>query len=192
MTVSAYGAAVHHAVKEPGIRPTAGTPLDHVAREVLEMAGAYAHDGMDFLSRGDQVNAVAAFAYGAAWLDAGSRLGLFDRTGSLPPALESGEVPPAYVTPLHEKTTRYRGMLTRALSAVAEAPDPASPLRVASEAFLTRAREALDEGNACLGHSRPLMALSWYSYGHGWLDAGVRTGVLSIQGDRSLFAVSSP
>lgn len=192
MTVSTYGAAVHHAVRDPGLRPAAGTPLDHVAREVLEMAVAYAHDGMDFLGKGDHVNAVAAFAYGAAWLDAGSRLGLFDRTDSLPPALDAGEVPPAYVTPLHRKTTRYREMLTRALSAVAMAPDSASPLRAASEAFLTRAQEALDEGNACLAHSRPLPALSWYSYGHGWLDAGVRTGVLIIQGDRSLFAVSSP
>ncbi|MDD1656249.1 MAG: DUF357 domain-containing protein, partial [Methanomicrobiales archaeon] len=157
-----------------------------------EMAGAYARDGMNFLAKGDPVNALAAFAYGAAWLDAGSRLGLFDRTDSLSPVREGEEVPPQYVSLLHDKTTRYRGMLTRALAAVADAPDPSSPLRAASEAFLARAREALEEGNGCLARARPLPALSWYAYGHGWLDAGVRTGILSIRGDRSLFAVEVP
>jgi hypothetical protein len=189
MTISAYGAAFLHAVKEPGFRPAPGTPLDAAAREVVEMAGAYARDGMIFLEKGDPVNAIAAFAYGAAWLDAGSRLGLFDRTDSLPPVLEGEEVPPPYVSLLHDKTTKYRGMLSRALAAVADAPDPSSPLRAATEVFLTRAREALEEGNGSLAHARPLHALSWYAYGHGWLDAGVRTGVLSIRGDRSLFAV---
>ncbi|MDD1659844.1 MAG: DUF357 domain-containing protein [Methanomicrobiales archaeon] len=192
MTISTYGAALHHAVKGPGLRPAPGTPLDHAARDVLEMAGAYARDGMNFLEKGDPVNAIAAFAYGAAWLDAGSRLGLFDRTDSLPPVLDGEEVPPLYISLLHDKTTKYRGMLSRALAAVADAPDPSSPLRAATEAFLTRARQALEEGNALLVRAQPLPALSWYAYGHGWLDAGVRTGVLSIRGDRSLFAVEIP
>jgi uncharacterized protein len=188
MTVSAYGAAFSDAVREPGVRPAPGTPLDHVAREVQEMASAYARDGMDFLSKGDPVNAIAAFAYGAAWLDAGSRLGLFHRTDSLSPVLGGEEVPPLYVSLLHEKTTRYRGMLTRALAAVVPAPDPSSPLRGASEVFLTRAQESLEEGNALMARAQPLHALSWYAYGHGWLDAGVRAGILGIRGDRSLFA----
>jgi len=189
MTVSAYGAALHHALKGPGLRPAPGTPLDHAAREVQEMAGAYAHDGMDFLGKGDPVNAIAAFAYGAAWLDAGSRLGLFDRTDALPPGVTEEEVPPALVSLLHDKTTKYRALLSRALLAAAKAPDPASPLSAAAEVFLTRAREALDEGNALLTRAQPLHALSWYAYGHGWLDAGVRTGILWIRGERSFFAV---
>ena len=189
MNVSTYGVALHSAVKEPGMRPAPGTPLEQAAREVVEMAGAYARDGTNFLEKGDPVNAIAAFAYGAAWLDAGSRLGLFDRTDSLPPAVAGEEVPPLCVSLLHEKTTKYRGMLTRALSAAVPAPDPASPLAAAAQVFLTRAQEALEEGNALMARAQPLPALSWYAYGHGWLDAGVRTGVLFIRGDRSLFAV---
>jgi len=192
MTVSTYGEALRNAVKEPGLRPPPGTPLDHAAREVWEMAGAYARDGMTFLEKGDPVNAIAALAYGAAWLDAGSRLGLFDREDSLPPVLEGEEVPSLYVSLLHEKTTRYRGMLSRALAAVAGAPDPSSPLHAATEVFLNQARESLEGGNRCLAHARPLHALSWYAYGHGWLDAGVRTGVLAILGDRSLFTAGLP
>jgi len=42
----------------------------------LEMAAAYLEDGRHFRERGDPVNALAAFAYGHGWLDAGARVGL--------------------------------------------------------------------------------------------------------------------
>ncbi|MDY6764656.1 MAG: DUF357 domain-containing protein, partial [Halobacteria archaeon] len=48
------------------------------AREFLEMAESYYNDGKHFLDEGDEVNALAAFSYGHAWLDAGMRLGVFD------------------------------------------------------------------------------------------------------------------
>lgn len=45
---------------------------------VEEMARSYLDDGRHFADQGDPVNALAAYAYGHGWLDAGARLGLFD------------------------------------------------------------------------------------------------------------------
>jgi len=53
------------------------TGLDATADDLEEMAAAYLADGRHFREEGDLVNALAAFAYGHAWLDAGARLGLF-------------------------------------------------------------------------------------------------------------------
>lgn len=48
------------------------------AEEFLEMAQSYYKDGNHFLKENDEVNALAAFAYGHAWLDAGIRLNYYD------------------------------------------------------------------------------------------------------------------
>jgi hypothetical protein len=58
--------------------PPADTPLRTVADEFLEMARSYLTDGRHFRETDDPVNALAAFSYGHAWLDAGARAGLFD------------------------------------------------------------------------------------------------------------------
>ena len=55
----------------------AGTPLDDAATEFEEMARSYLADGRHFRAEDDPVNALAAFSYGHAWLDAGARLGVF-------------------------------------------------------------------------------------------------------------------
>lgn len=57
----------------------AATPADGEAAGAtacLEMAEAYLDDGRHFLERNDLSNALAAFAYGHGWLDAGVRLGV--------------------------------------------------------------------------------------------------------------------
>lgn len=54
-----------------------GTPLAEAAAEYEEMARSYLADGRHFRTEDDPVNALAAFSYGHAWLDAGARLGLF-------------------------------------------------------------------------------------------------------------------
>jgi len=54
------------------------TPLGEVAREYEEMARSYLEDGRHFRAEDDLVNALAAFSYGHAWLDAGARLGVFE------------------------------------------------------------------------------------------------------------------
>ena len=56
----------------------AGTPLAAAADEYAEMARSYLEDGRHFRADDDPVNALAAFSYGHAWLDAGARIGLFD------------------------------------------------------------------------------------------------------------------
>ena len=55
-----------------------GTPLAEAAAEYEEMAHSYLADGRHFRTEDDPVNALAAFSYGHAWLDAGTRIGLFD------------------------------------------------------------------------------------------------------------------
>ncbi len=61
-------------VAEPAVAPE--TPLAAAVAEYLEVAGAYLNDGRHFRDDDDFVNALAAFAYGHAWLDAGARIGL--------------------------------------------------------------------------------------------------------------------
>ena len=54
-----------------------GSPLHAAAVECQEMAESYLKDGKHFRAEDDLVNALAAFSYGHAWLDAGARIGLF-------------------------------------------------------------------------------------------------------------------
>jgi hypothetical protein len=54
------------------------SPLAEAADTCEEMARSYLEDGRHFRDDDDLVNALAAFSYGHAWLDAGARLGLFD------------------------------------------------------------------------------------------------------------------
>jgi len=66
------------AVEEADIAAAPGTPLGEAAETFAELADAYLADGRHFREADDPVNAVAAFSYGHAWLDAGARLGLFE------------------------------------------------------------------------------------------------------------------
>jgi hypothetical protein len=58
--------------------PPPDTPLHESAAELRAMAESYLEDGRHFRADGDLVDALAAFSYGHAWLDAGARVGLFD------------------------------------------------------------------------------------------------------------------
>lgn len=66
------------ALEEATVVPPSGTPLSDAAFEYEEMAQSYLEDGRHFRDQDDTVNALAAFSYGHAWLDAGARIGLFD------------------------------------------------------------------------------------------------------------------
>lgn len=68
------------ALDDAEIATAEGTPLDKAARDCEEMARSYLMDGRHFMAEGDLVNALASFAYGHGWLDAGVRIGLFDVT----------------------------------------------------------------------------------------------------------------
>ena len=66
------------ALEQAEIAPPAGSPLAELAEDYAEMARSYLADGRHFRAEDDPVNALASFAYGHGWLDAGARAGLFD------------------------------------------------------------------------------------------------------------------
>jgi hypothetical protein len=189
MRVASYGESLEACLH--GISPAApeGTPLYLAAREALGMAGAYLQDGRSFLSAGDVMNGLAAFTYASGWLDASSTLGLFSAEAVLGlPSFpeESGSLEGGRI---HEKRERYRRMLAGALEALECSPDPGSPLFPAATAVLGKAGEFLAEGDLHAGRGDEGDALACYSHGHGWLDAGVRAGLLRILHSRELFTV---
>jgi hypothetical protein len=73
-----YETLLAEALDEASVAPREETPLADSAEECLEMATSYLEDGRHFRTEDDLVNALAAFSYGHAWLDAGARIGLFD------------------------------------------------------------------------------------------------------------------
>lgn len=73
-----YERLLAQALEEATITPPEETPLGESATECREMARSYLEDGRHFREQGDAVNALAAFSYGHAWLDAGARIGVFD------------------------------------------------------------------------------------------------------------------
>jgi len=80
-----YEGLLAEALKEATVAPPERTPLAAAAADCEEMARSYLTDGRHFRDEGDIVNALAAFSYGHAWLDAGARVGLLDvpREGEL-------------------------------------------------------------------------------------------------------------
>jgi len=73
-----YEELLAEALAAADVAVPAETPLADAAAEFEEMARSYLEDGRHFREEGDLVNALAAFSYGHAWLDAGARIGLFD------------------------------------------------------------------------------------------------------------------
>ena len=73
-----YHDLLSEALDAAEVAPPADTPMGEAAAECLEMAESYLDDGRHFRESDDLVNALAAFSYGHAWLDAGARVGLFD------------------------------------------------------------------------------------------------------------------
>ncbi|MCU4925574.1 DUF357 domain-containing protein [Halobacteria archaeon AArc-dxtr1] len=73
-----YGELLAEALEAATVAPPDGSPMATAADECYEMAASYLTDGRHFRAEDDLVNALAAFSYGHAWLDAGARIGLFD------------------------------------------------------------------------------------------------------------------
>lgn len=170
----------------PGVRDDA--LLAPAGAACLGMVRAYRADAASFADRGDPVNALAAVAYAAGWLDAAIAVGLLDGEGS-GLGLLRGAVPATETPRLEEKARRYEAMLGAALGAAVPAPDPASPAHAAALAVLAVVGAFLAPSTALLADTDLEASLSVSSYAYGWLDAGVRAGLVAIAGDRSLFAV---
>ncbi|XVH31170.1 DUF357 domain-containing protein [Haloferacaceae archaeon DSL9] len=88
---------------------------------------------------------------------------------------------------LEEKTDRYERMLADALDAAAESPPADTPLGTAAADCREMARSYLDDGRHFRDRGDLVNALASFSYGYGWLDAGVRMGLFSIPDETELF-----
>ena len=88
---------------------------------------------------------------------------------------------------LEEKTDRYGEMLEAALDAADPAAPPGTPLGAAAAEVVEMAESYLDDGRHFRASDDPVNALASFSYGYGWLDAGVRMGLFEIPGDSDLF-----
>ncbi len=94
------------------------------------------------------------------------------------------ERPPA--PPLLEK---YLALTESALATVRPGPPERSFLRGASDDFLGMARAYLTDAKHFLQSGDRDRALAAVSYAHGWLDAGVRLGILDGALDAERFTL---
>ncbi|WP_201785200.1 DUF357 domain-containing protein [Methanofollis ethanolicus] len=189
MTSPFSGDALEAALDEIVPAVPEGSALARVEACVLRMAESYLSDGRVFAARGDLVNAHASFAYASGWLDAGAYLGLYGGR-TVPPSYDfAAHIPPSLAGHLEEKTARYERLLSQALSSVEPAPDAETPMFSAACRVRAAGRAALTDGQGHAGCGRLAEALGWYSYGYGWLDAGVQAGLFAITGSREIFTV---
>jgi uncharacterized protein len=166
------------------------TPLGQTAAAVLTMVSAYESDGRAFFIRGDPVNALAAYWYGFGWLHGGIAAGLLT-TGApgCPFTSAVDSLPEAHREKRDEKTARYLWLLDTAIRSVSCAPDPSTPGHRFAEEVLCIAGAYRERGRLRMAAGQTEDALACFSYGHGWLDAGVQTGLFVILANREIFTV---
>jgi uncharacterized protein len=167
------------------------TPLYRHAEAVLVMARAYESDGRTFFTSDDRVNALASAWYGSGWLHFGIAYGLLEM--NLPvgcPFMSPCEsLPPSFAIKLEEKTYRYQRLLDTARVSVECAAEPGTAGYGFSEKVLFIAGLYAAQGAGYLRAGTYEDALACFSYGHGWLDAGVSTGLFTVTGNHDLFTV---
>jgi len=84
---------------------------------------------------------------------------------------------------------RYLRLTREALALVRPGTPERSFLRGGSEDFLAMARSYLADAEHFSAAGDRDRALAAVSYAHGWLDAGVRLGLLDGQGDAARFTL---
>ncbi|MDO9325001.1 MAG: DUF357 domain-containing protein [Methanoregula sp.] len=168
------------------------TSMEREAFAVMEMAEAYQKDGATFYHKGDLVNALAAFWYGAGWLHFGVSSGLivYDIGSPFCPFTGLSEkLPLPFSEKLREKTLRYDRLLNTARSSVecAGETETISNVFAGNTLFITALYAA--QGARYRESGAYENALTCFSYGHGWLDAGVTCGYFRILAHRDIFTV---
>ncbi|HTX43376.1 MAG TPA: DUF357 domain-containing protein [Methanocella sp.] len=88
---------------------------------------------------------------------------------------------------LGEKTARYKRLLREALDDAKKVPGADSMLEGIADDFYKMAQSYYSDGLHFLEKEDPVNALVCFSYGHAWLDAGVRLGVFTVT-KKDLFA----
>lgn len=155
------------------------------------MARAYESDGRAFLVSGDLVNALASAWYGYGWLHCGITYGLLECTNTAGcPFISPCELlPPSFHDRLAEKTERYSRLLDTARHAVRPAPETDTAAGDFAGRVLLIVSSYTRAGDTCRRSGALEDALARYSYGHGWLDAGVTAGLFVITDHHDLFTV---
>ena len=90
---------------------------------------------------------------------------------------------------LIEKTDRYEGMFADALAAADVAVPASTPLGEAAGEIREMALSYLEDGRHFRENDDPVNALAAFSYGYGWLDAGVRLGLFEVPDGTHLFTM---
>ncbi|MFC7203875.1 DUF357 domain-containing protein [Haloferax namakaokahaiae] len=90
---------------------------------------------------------------------------------------------------LEEKTNRYERMLADALDEAVQAVPEETPLGDAAADCLEMAESYLGDGRHFKADDDWVNALASFSYGYGWLDAGVRMGLFDVPDDSHLFTM---
>jgi len=88
---------------------------------------------------------------------------------------------------LATKTDRYETLLAEALDAATVAEEIPLEQAEAAEECLEMAQAYLEDGRFFRETDDLPDALAAFSYGHGWLDAGARIGVLDVPEEGHLF-----
>lgn len=192
MRIAECGAMLASALARTTCSAPEGTPLGRTGQAVLRMAAAYESDGRTFLSGDDPVNTLAAFLYGLGWLHCGIVSGALVCSGGnsgCPFATPVERMPASHFLKLDEKTGRYARLLETAIASVHPAPAPGTPAHDFTVQVLFIAGIYLQCGRRELSEGRTETALSCFSYGHGWLDAGVESGLFTIHANRDIFTV---
>jgi hypothetical protein len=89
---------------------------------------------------------------------------------------------------LNEKVNKYEDMLKRALQKIKYSPMPDSYLYAAAKDYYIMAEAYYKDGKYFLNNGDPVNALAAFSYGHAWLDAGIKLGVFAAE-DETLFTI---
>jgi len=190
MNIARLGEILKKEREGAAVLAPARTGLHDAATDNLGMVTAYLSDGDRFLSAGDGVNALAAFCYGHGWLHCGAACGLFTLQDMTCPFTGHAEPLPFRVQEqLYEKTHRYSRLLATASAAVRPSAEEGTALLRTADRVLTVIAVYKGQGERFLAQGSFEDALACFSYGHGWLDAGVRAGLFSILSDRHLFTI---
>jgi hypothetical protein len=190
MTIHHCREALEERLTAQRLIPPEGSILRSCASDTAGMVSAYYHDGLEFLSRGDRANALASFSYALGWIDAGICFGLLSSTSCGIPLCAAPEQRSSDDSgTLREKTSRYHSFLSRALVSLDPAPEPDTCLFAGGARIILIGEVFLAWGAGLEAGGDDERALAAYSYGFGWLDAGVRAGLFRVRLNRELFTI---
>ena len=95
------------------------------------------------------------------------------------------------MTEIEPKTDQYEELLSEALDTAEIAAPPDTPLAVAASDCEQMARSYLEDGRHFRAEDDLVNALAAFSYGHAWLDAGARVGLLDVPREGHLFTIGA-